>query len=117
MEFCDVCDNMLYIKNNGAKITHKCNCCGKEFDIFQSKTTCISKKALNKSETLQIPYVNEHVFSDPTLPLVSHISCTNPKCTRPTDDPQKVVYIRYDTPNMKYLYHCRYCFSSWTLKK
>lgn len=116
MEFCDVCENMLYIRGDGAKIFHKCNCCQKEFDIFQSKTTCVSKKVLNKSDSAQIPYINPYVFSDPTLPIISIIPCTNVNCTKPPDADNKVVYIRYDTPNMKYIYNCKHCNHTWGLK-
>lgn len=116
MEFCDQCENMLYVRSNGQNVIHECNFCHKEFDIFKSKTTCISKKSLNKSDNLQTPCINKHVFTDPTLPVVSNIACTNKSCTKPEKEPNKVVYIRYDTSNMKYLYHCRHCQETWSLK-
>lgn len=111
MEFCDVCENMLYVRNNGQGIIHKCNCCSKEFDIFKSRTTCISKKTMNKSDMRQLPMINKHMFDDPTIPIVSYIPCTSCKTS-----PSKVAYIRYDTPNMKYIYHCKNCEATWGLQ-
>jgi DNA-directed RNA polymerase subunit M/transcription elongation factor TFIIS len=111
MNFCDVCDNMLYIKHDGMRILHMCMCCHKEFsDILKDKTVRVSRKVINESS--QSVTIDQDTFSDPTLPVVDTIPCNNKKC----DKPPRVAYIRYDHVNMKYMYKCRNCGETWDSK-
>ena len=116
MEFCDVCDNMLYIKHENEKVFYKCNCCLKEFMDFETKSKCISKTKLHKEATSYKSYVSDHVFNDPTLPCINSVACPNADCSKAPDQEGEVIYIKYDTTGMKYLYCCKHCKHFWTLQ-
>ena len=43
MDFCDDCDNMLYIQKNGNKLNLVCKICGFK-KLYDKKDTCIYAK-------------------------------------------------------------------------
>lgn len=114
MEFCNICDNMLYVQHNGDRIIHKCNCCGKEVDDFGSSSKCISKTKFYQKGVSYQQHISEYVFEDPTLPRTDIIQCTNKECSKPKDAANNVIYIKYDHNNLLYLYFCSYCKHHWT---
>jgi DNA-directed RNA polymerase subunit M/transcription elongation factor TFIIS len=115
MEFCGVCDNMLYIKNENDKVFYKCNCCLKETTSFDTSSKCISKTKLHKESTSYKPFVNDNVFVDPTLPCIHNVTCPNAACSKNAEQENEVIYIKYDNTGMKYLYACKHCKHFWTL--
>ena len=46
---------------------------------------------------------------DPTLPRLYNIQCPNDECKTENG----VIYIRYDSDNLKYLYICVDCDTKW----
>ena len=44
---------------------------------------------------------------------VSTIECANGKCSRAADQPSRVVYIKYDQVNLRYVYCCKHCKHVW----
>ena len=130
MKFCAICDNMYYIRIDAAdnendvedvnpedesnNLVYYCRCCGnKETEIMD--TICISdsrKKSKNKV-TINI---NEYTKLDPTLPRINNIPCPNSECVTNTTDTEKdVIYIRYDDTNLKFIYLCTHCDTTWKL--
>jgi DNA-directed RNA polymerase subunit M/transcription elongation factor TFIIS len=58
--------------------------------------------------------LNEFTKSDPTLPHLDTIKCPNETCpSRSAKAESDVIYIKYDTANMKYLYICTNCNTQW----
>ena len=60
--------------------------------------------------------VNEYTKMDPTLPRIANMPCPNANCkTNKQGDKseQDVIYMRYDNSNLKYIYICQCCESSW----
>lgn len=58
--------------------------------------------------------LNEFTKFDPTLPHVSNIVCRNDECRSRTGGAKPdVIYIKYDSVNMKYLYICTVCDAQW----
>jgi hypothetical protein len=56
-------------------------------------------------------YLSKHMKADPTLPHLSSIPCVNKsECPGETND---VVYVKYDAPNMRYVYMCMHCDAMW----
>ena len=109
MEFCEVCDNLLYLKiapkDRGDAVLHFCRNCGTEAEVPTSK--CLSRRVLKKTTTDSVD-LNRHMKFDPTLPRISK-PCTNPTACENTD----IIYIRYDEANLKYVYLCPVCDWKW----
>ena len=62
-----------------------------------------------------ITAINSYTKLDPTLPRINTIKCPNSNCKSNTDDDEKreVIYIRYDDINIKYMYLCAVCDTTW----
>ena len=118
MEFCEVCENMYYMKvddndeENPGNLVFYCKCCGHVDKNIDTKNLKVSK--FTKNSKTQDININEYTKFDPTLPHVSSIKCPNASCKSNTSDvEQDVIYLRYDDKNMKYLYICYHCDYSW----
>lgn len=108
MQFCEVCENMLYLKvttkDKGESILHFCRNCGHEQPV--PVTQSLSKRVLKKEKTEDSVFSKYAAF-DPTLPHIQR-KCKTEECTN-TD----IIYIRYDTVNMKHSYLCATCKADW----
>jgi len=61
--------------------------------------------------------INEYTKYDPTIPRIHHIPCVSKECpsiVKPEENPQNVLYIRYDNDNLKYMFMCEYCNTTWS---
>lgn len=118
MHFCSVCQNMYYIRINsedGSKLIYYCRKCGNEDDSITSSNLCVSKTKMNKTEQSFTHIINDYTKYDPTLPRYNSILCPNADCTTNTKDtPREIIYIRYDATNLKYVYLCSTCDTTWT---
>jgi DNA-directed RNA polymerase subunit M/transcription elongation factor TFIIS len=116
MEFCEICDNMLYVKSNAQNMLVKyCKHC--EFEKVETNTKCaikISKTIYSEDDLLYNQHVNKYLRFDPTLRRINdpHISCANETCVQENANKQ-IIYIKYDSKNMKYLYVCENCGKTW----
>ena len=115
MEFCEICDNMLYVKSNEEKKLVKfCKHC--DFEKVETVNTAIniSKTFYSGDDLLYNQHVNKYLRYDPTLRRIKDplINCPNENCNAP-DDKNQVIYIKYDNKNMKYLYVCEHCGETW----
>lgn len=115
VDFCDVCDNMLYIKDDNQSLVKYCKHCS------FSKTLTATQGAFKIVETiyseddlLYMQKQNKYLRFDPTLPRVKDkaIHCLNPVCTGPKDESQ-VLFVKYHPVHMKYFYCCDYCGFTW----
>ena len=93
MEFCEICDNMYNIKidrDNDDKIIYSCKSRIEDF-------------------------VNQYTHLDPTLPRVNNMDCPNEKCptNTGTEKNKEVIYIKYDSDNLKFVYLCCHCKQCW----
>ena len=58
--------------------------------------------------------VNEFTKLDPTLPRTNAIKCPNLECATNTgDEKREIVMIRYDDVQLKYVYLCASCDTTW----
>jgi len=119
MHFCSNCQNMYYIRIDSEdpnKLIHYCRNCGNEDNFFnlQNDSVCVSKTQIKKSEQSFSNFINEYTKLDPTLPRTSKILCCNSEClTNTKNQPREIIYIRYDDVNIKYIYLCSTCDTSW----
>ncbi len=128
MYFCVNCGNMYYLKlvdDKSNNLIYYCRNCGHEDDILTSDNVCVSHTQINNKEQQYVHIVNEFTKYDPTLPRINTIDCPNSKCESnlshealskngdkaPVD--KEIIYIRYDDINMKYVYVCAICNTTW----
>ena len=118
MNFCNVCDNMYYIKTDEEqqhKLIYYCRKCGNEDSNITSDTVCVSKTHLKRTKQKHNGMINQYTHLDPTLPRINTIRCPNADCdtnTKP-DVSREVIFMRYDDINMKYIYLCAKCTTVW----
>ena len=119
MHFCKNCSNMYYIKlsdKDHNKLIYYCRNCGHEDDTLTNENICVSKTQIQKNEQKYARMINPYTKLDPTLPRINTIPCPNQLCQskslETTENPD-VIYIRYDNSNMKYVYLCTVCDTTW----
>ena len=121
MHFCNVCNNMYYIRIDSAdtnKLIYYCRNCGNEDSLLyaegQKKIVSLSKTYVNKHEQQFSHIINKYTKLDPTLPRINNILCPNADCeTNTKEKMREIIYIRYDDINMKYIYLCSTCDKVW----
>jgi DNA-directed RNA polymerase subunit M/transcription elongation factor TFIIS len=117
MEFCEVCDNMLYMKTNENKnLVKYCKHC--EFSKVETNVNSvkIAETIYTEDDLLYNQNINKYLRYDPTLRRIndSQVKCPNTQCpTAEGEKQQQVVYIKYHPQNMKYLYICDHCGHIW----
>jgi len=118
MKFCVKCDNMYYIgvnEKNPNELTHYCRNCGYVDYSNIQENSCILRNDIKKGEQKYNHIINEYTKLDPTLPRINNINCPNSNCKTNTKENQKpeILYIRYDENNLKYIYMCSTCDTTW----
>ena len=139
MRFCDNCENMYYIRINADepnKLVYYCRNCGNEDTTLEVDNVCVSKINLKKKD-VAFSTVNKYTKLDPTLPRVTNVLCPNEACNKRSDkqsdkgsdkqsdkqrekgseksnDNKEIICIRSDDINMKYMYLCAECDTTWT---
>ena len=126
MHFCAKCDNMYYIKLKESgdesehlnKLIYSCRQCNYEDkDLVVDKSLiCVSKSYINKKQGNYKDIINEYTKLDPTLPQVKNVKCPNNDCDSNKEDKNteaKIVTIRYNDVDMKYMYLCCLCDNVW----
>ena len=118
MKFCSQCDNMYYISidnNDNDQLIYYCRFCGHKDDHLTEEGVVVLKTQYKKNEQKFNHMVNRYTKFDPTLPRIYNMKCPNTDCKTngTTDAPCEVIYLRYDDENMKYLYICATCDTTW----
>jgi len=124
MKFCDICDNLLYLRSEETeddtfKLTMYCKHC--DFVEALPTTTSgmkVTETLYSEDDLLFMQYKNKYLKYDPTLPrsVDTALVCPNTECTGPKDKPQ-VIFVKYHPVHMKYLYCCDYCGEIWRNEK
>lgn len=117
MQFCEFCNNMLYIKvdeDNQEKVNLYCKNCkyNEELSNTNAKNVYI-KNMYNHDDYSFEQYMNKNIEFDRTIPHINNIKCVNDDCTKTDDQDNDIMFIKYDDNNMKYLYYCVYCKKFW----
>ena len=121
MRFCNNCNNMLYLGINpddSNELTYYCRFCGNTDNMVSESGICVLNTQFSQSEQKFNHIINEFTKLDPTLPRINNVKCPNDHCqTNDISDAHKenpeVIYIRYDDSNLKYLYMCTTCDTTW----
>lgn len=123
-DFCPVCKYYLYLTQESIPTEEKeskqilrriCRNCG--YQAEDKKGGLILEIDLKEkiSEGYKI-LMNEFTKQDPTLPHVNTIKCPNTGCDSNSGKEKDVIYLKYDTVNMKFLYICNVCDTQWRSK-
>lgn len=124
MKFCKDCENMLYIRllsEDSNKLIYYCRNCGNAYDEIDKDNVCVLNSNVNTQDKAYLQDINEYTKLDPTLPRTQNIKCPNQSCpsNHTHDDASKltnkneVIYLRYDDINLKYVYICTQCDTTW----
>lgn len=117
MHFCSICSNMYYIRLNEDEsntLVYYCRNCGNEDTTLITNGISVSKTNLKNNHDEFNHIINKYTKLDPTLPRNNKIKCPNIECPTNTEDVEREnIYIRYDDTNIKYLYVCCICDTSW----
>jgi DNA-directed RNA polymerase subunit M/transcription elongation factor TFIIS len=122
MKFCEICQNMLYItlkEDEKNTLSYYCRNCGYNKDCETSVCISSSSDVMRNANSFR-NIINEYTKFDPTLPRLNNILCPNENCPTNEEDAKKrkekeVIYLRYDNKNMKYIYLCCVCDTTWTV--
>lgn len=116
MEFCDICNNMLYIKTDtNKKLIKFCKHCLFEKEESNTKAIKISETIYTEDDLLYNQHINKYLRYDPTLRRIKDdiIKCPNTDCS----DNTEILYIKYHPQNMNYFYVCNNCGFTWRQNK
>ncbi len=114
LKFCPVCRYYLYLNmNTEGKLTRICRSCGHSEEEVVGGLISFTNLEEKVNEGYKI-LVNEFTHLDPTLPHVDNIVCKNEECPSVKGSAKSdVIYIKYDSVNMKFLYICTVCNEQW----
>ena len=115
MEFCNYCNNMLYIKDSQEDkfdVKYYCKSCNFEKDLSNESTLIIQNKYVENSMNIE-NIINDNIIYDPTIPHIDNIVCPNSKCSKPKEKGNDIMYIKIDNINLKFVYYCTYCKHYW----
>ena len=119
MKFCDKCENMYYIGINADENTLKyyCRHCGNADESIGEEGVCVLNTQYKQKEQKFNHIINQYTKLDPTLPRIYSMKCPNKECNTNTNNkdnkPTEIIYMRYDDSNLKYLYICVECDTTW----
>jgi len=77
---------------------------------------CVLDTQFKKGQQKFNHIVNKYTKLDPTLPRIYNIRCPNSSCsTNKTGEtkPAEIIYMRYDDSELKYIYICSTCDTTW----
>jgi len=117
MKFCVKCDNMYYIGisvDDPNQLTYYCRNCKHKDETITEEGVCVLNSQLKKGEQKFNHIINEYTKLDPTLPRIYNMKCPNVECkSNKESKTTEIIYIRYDDDNLKYLYMCTECDTTW----
>ncbi len=121
MHFCNICNNMYYIRlmeEDANKLIYYCRNCGNEDANLSQETIILGSSQFKKGDKQFSYYINKYSKLDPTLPRVNEILCPNSECgTNKENTPREILFIRYNEKQMKYVYLCSCCDNIWQIQK
>tara|TARA_Y100000389_G_scaffold188065_3_gene210138 strand:+ start:4628 stop:4972 length:345 start_codon:yes stop_codon:yes gene_type:complete len=109
---------MYYLKlgKDLNELVYYCRNCGHENNELSSENICVSETIVNGNKGKFASHINEYTKYDPTLPRTNTIRCPNQECItnkNGNESKREVLYIRYDDVNVKYIYMCTSCNTTW----
>ena len=108
---------MLYIQISmeTGLLSHYCRCCGFVDNELAAEGICVLKTQFKKGDQKFSHLINRYTKLDPTLPRIYHVRCPNANCNTNLEQKEspEIIYMRYDDENLKFLYICVECDTTW----
>jgi hypothetical protein len=98
------------------KLQYYCRNCNYTDDSICTDGGCILNTQSNGIDKKYNHIVNKYTKQDPTLPRMYNMNCPNSLCESNKESVQnkpEIVYFRYDDNNLRYLYICTVCDTTW----
>ena len=121
MKFCENCGNLYYMRESEKKtLIFYCRNCNNESQELTAEDICVSRIQVKKSNQSFHHIINKYTKLDPTLPRTNTVLCPNQDCETnkksenghaPVE--REIIFIRYDETNIRYIYLCSTCDTSW----
>lgn len=110
IQFCDNCENMLFIYLADTKLIYKCKNCNFTKDTNEN-SHCVYRNDLQNKEKIQEMNINMNDFIkyDKTLPSINNDKIVCPECSK-----NDILYILNNSDEMKYTYICKECNTQWS---
>jgi len=119
MKFCVQCSNMYYIgidAEDTNQLTYYCRHCGHVDEYLTKDGLCVLETHFKQNTQNTKTIINPYTKLDPTLPRI-RMHCPNEACKINTADDEdklaEVIYIRYNDADLKYIYMCTTCDTTW----
>ena len=113
MKFCILCQNMYFIMvADDGILKYFCRNCS-HIDETEKPEEVFSKLIQDNTAASYEHVINKYTKFDPTLPSIQG-KCQNPSCESGDQD-ARIVYIRYDQEQMKFVFLCTVCDHSWII--
>ena len=117
INFCEKCDNYLHLYSDEEeqKLYLGCKSCGNKKEHNETKCIYNNQYEINLSETINQNKFLEHDITLPSIKNNQNIKCPNEGCVSIQEGkPSDILYVKYDSESMKYIYICKYCQQKWT---
>lgn len=114
MKFCGICDNMFYLnisQEDSNRLCYSCRHCGNVENVNEASTVVSILNTETRLKGKQVDFshiINKYTKYDPTLPVMENGVCPNEKCKG-----TRILYMRYDDENLKFVYICSDCDTYW----
>jgi DNA-directed RNA polymerase subunit M/transcription elongation factor TFIIS len=119
LNFCENCNNLMdiYSDEESSKLYLGCKACSFKKD-FEEEHKCIYTNE-STIELCDIINTNPFLTEDITLPVIKgnpNIKCPNADCICNKDKSveSEIIYIKYDSEKLSYMYICKHCNQKWT---
>jgi DNA-directed RNA polymerase subunit M/transcription elongation factor TFIIS len=111
MEFCTVCENMLFLTNVDEKLMFQCKKCGFEKDATSNVVCSMSFQKKEQHSSV----IHKYTKLDPTLPRMK-LKCPLETCTNHEKE-SDIIQVRYNETELSYAYLCPECDTIWKMDK
>lgn len=119
IRFCTVCNNYLYlhVDETTGDLQRSCRNCGYKDTAEQGGL--VSEMRIEQLSAEGYNLVNEFTLRDPRLPhLRGTMKCVNNGCQSNKPGVESdIVYIKYDSENLRYMYVCTFCKTNWRSRR
>jgi DNA-directed RNA polymerase subunit M/transcription elongation factor TFIIS len=108
---------MYYIGINATdanQLTYYCRNCKHKDETVTEEGICVLDTQFKQGEQKFNHIINKYTKMDPTLPRIYNMKCPNEECkSNLAKTVPEIIYMRYDDANLKYLYICTECDTTW----
>ena len=115
MKFCDVCNNMYYIKLADAEsdsLVYYCRACGNESDDRDASSFKLDI-VIDPQQRRATLALNKYSKLDPTLPRTTLVDCPACSTSDKAGSKRDIIYARTNAKDLTYSYMCPDCDKIW----